>query len=43
MGIFPPEAKSGADQNSMRIGFTLILCYFSIDYASVRGAFIDAA
>jgi hypothetical protein len=43
MGIFPPEAKSGTDQNSMRIEFTLILRYFSNDNASVRGAFIDAA
>jgi hypothetical protein len=43
MGIFPPEAKSGTDQNSMRIESALILRYFSTDYAGAHGAFIDAA
>jgi hypothetical protein len=43
MGIFPPAAKSGADQNSMRVEAMPVSSYFSIDYAGARGAVIDAA
>jgi len=43
MGISPPEAKSGADQNSMRKESMLVSSYFSTDYAGIRGAFLDAA